>query len=106
MGPLLSPPPTPPAPAPAGDGSGTNSIGISWELVRNAESQAPPRTNESDSLLPVPQVIHLHGRVGKALHWGKFPLFLGTEYFRIFMLLVPRVTCILPGMGLEDGFIP
>lgn len=43
---------------------GTSSMSITWELARNAESQAPPRSAESESTFSQnPQVIHIHIKV-------------------------------------------
>lgn len=43
---------------------GTSSMSITWELARNAESQTPPRSAESESTFsPNPQVIHMHIKV-------------------------------------------
>lgn len=43
---------------------GTSSISTTWELARNAKSQTPPRSAESEStFLQNPQVIHMHIKV-------------------------------------------
>ena len=47
-------------------------MGITWELVRRAESQAPPPSTKSEStLLLSPQGIHRHFRVLEHIDAGE-----------------------------------
>lgn len=47
----------------------TSSLGLTWELVINAESQAPPKPTEFESVCqqdPKIPVIHVHVKDGEA----------------------------------------
>lgn len=68
---------------------GTRRVSIPWELVRNAESQAPPRTTESEGIICIL-------KLEKQQHYGK-SLFLKTDYFVIFTELGMGMACIYHG---------
>lgn len=46
-------------------GSQTSSTSITWNLVRCAESQSPPRCIEAESVFKQSQVIRMHDKVCK-----------------------------------------